>query len=132
MATVAKSGTPSLATMLPGGNCFVGSNFKAGEAIAGGDPCYIKNDGKVYRSVGTTADAARAVDGWAPLAAASGEAVTLMTDVDFHYGASLTPGTRLYLSLTAGTIQDSASAGGTAAIGMVIDTTRIRVWQTRY
>lgn len=132
MAAVAKSGTPSLSTMLPGGGNYVGSDFKAGEAIGAGDPCYIKgSDGKVYRSIGTTADAAAKVDGWAPGAAAVNEAVTLMADVDFRWGAAMTPGTRLYLSLTAGTLSDAATAGGTTACAMAIDATRIRVWQVR-
>ncbi len=133
MATVAKSGTPSLSTVLPCGSHYVGSNFRAGEAIAAGDPCYIKaSDGRVWRSIGTTADAAAKVDGWCPLAAASGEAVTLMTDVDIHYGANMTPGDRLYVSLTAGVLQNATSTGGTGAVGKVLDTTRIRVWASTY
>lgn len=121
--------------MLPGGNCFVGSNLRAGEAVAAGDACYIKGaDGKVYKSVGTTTNAAAKVDGWAPVAAASGEAVTLMTDVEFHYGASLTPGARYYVSATTsgGKIADASSAGGTAPVAFAIDSTRIRVLQSRY
>jgi hypothetical protein len=131
VASVAKSGTPSLSTRNPCPAHSVGSDFRAGEAISAGDPCYIKSDGKVWRSIGTTADAAAKVDGWAPVAAASGEAVTLLTDVDFRWGASMTPGTRLYLSLTAGTLSDTTTAGGTTACAMAIDATRIRVWQVR-
>src|SRR5688572_16096059 len=104
MATVPKSGTPSLATRVPCPAHQVGSGFLAGEAVSAGDPCYIKaDDGKVWRSIGTTANAAAKVDGWSAGAAASGEAVTLLTDVDFYYGSGMTPGARLYISLTAGT-----------------------------
>lgn len=135
MVDISKSGTPSLATVLPGGNCFVGSNLRAGEAVAAGDACYIKGaDGKVYRSVGTTTNAAAKVDGWAPVAAAVNEAVTLMVDVEFHYGASLTPGARYYVSSTTsgGKIADATSTGGTGAVAKAIDSTRIRVAASNY
>jgi hypothetical protein len=132
MAAVAKSGTPSLSTRNPCPGHYVGSNLLAGAALSAGDPCYIGSTGTVLRSIGTTANAAAKVDGWAAGAAASGEAVTLLTDVEFHWGAALTPGGRLYLSLTAGTLDTAASAGGTAPIAKAIDTTRIRVWASTY
>lgn len=132
MAAVAKSGTPSLSTRNPCPGHYVGSNLVASAAISAGDPCYLHTDGTVKRSIGTTANAAAKVAGWAAGAAVSGEAVTLLTDVEFHWGASLTPGTRLFLSLTAGTLDTAATAGGTAAIAEAIDTTRIRVWRSSY
>lgn len=132
MAAVAKSGTPSLSTRNPCPGHYIASDKLTGEAVSAGDPCYIKgSDSKVYRSIGTTADAAAKVDGWAAGAAALGEAVTLLTDVEFHWGASLTPGARYYLSLTAGTLSDATTAGGTTACAMAVDATRIRVWQVR-
>ena len=133
MAAITKSGTPSLSTRNPCPGHYVGSDKLTGEAISAGDPCYIKaSDSKVYRSIGTTADAAAKVDGWAAGAAASGEAVTLLTDVEFHWGSGLTPGARYYLSLTAGTLSDAATAGGTGAVAKAIDATRIRVWASTY
>jgi hypothetical protein len=132
MAAVAKSGTPSLSTRNPCPGHYVGSNLLTGEAISAGDPCYVKSDGKVWRSIGTTADAAAKVDGWAAGAAALGEAVTLLTDVEFHWGSGMTPGARLYLSLTAGTLSDATTAGGTGAVAKAIDATRIRVWASTY
>jgi hypothetical protein len=132
MAAVAKSGTPSLSTRNPCPGHYVGSNLLTGEAISAGDPCYVKSDGKVWRSIGTTADAAAKVDGWAAGAAASGEAVTLLTDVEFHWGSGMTPGARMYLSLTAGTLSDATTAGGTGAVAKAIDATRIRVWASTY
>jgi hypothetical protein len=105
MAAVAKSGTPSLSTRNPCPGHYVGSNLLTGEAISAGDPCYVKSDGKVWRSIGTTADAAAKVDGWAAGAAASGEAVTL---------------------------SDATTAGGTGAVAKAIDATRIRVWASTY
>ena len=130
MADIAKSGTPSLCSVLPGQDKTI-SGLLAGEAIAAGDACYIKSDGKVWLSDGSAADALAAVDGFAAKAAAVGEAVTLVFDVNFRYGAGMTPGTRIYLSVNPGAIADAASTGGTAPIGFVVDATRIRVWQSR-
>lgn len=133
MAAVAKSGTPSLATMIPGGGNFVGSNLKAGAAIAAGDACYIASTGLVHPSTGAAANAAAKVRGFAAAAAASGEAVTLLTDVDFHYGSGMTPGIDVFLSAaTAGALSDVATTGGTAPIGFALDATRLRLFQSRY
>jgi hypothetical protein len=105
----------------------------AGEAIAAGDACYVKSDGKVWLSTGAAANAAAKVDGWAAEACAVGEAVTIFFDVNFRYGAGLTPGARLYVSgTTGGALADAASTGGTAPVGFVVDATRIHVWQSRY
>src|ERR1044071_3079119 len=98
MAQIAKSGTPSLATVTTQVNSL--SGLIAGEAIDAGD-------------------AAAQVYGYACQAASVGEAVTLAYDVRFRYGASLTPGTKVYLSATAGTLSDAATTGGTAPIGVV-------------
>lgn len=131
MAVIAKSGTPSLSSVLPGQDKTI-SGLLAGEAIAAGDACYIASTGLVMRSNGTAATAPAAVVGFAAKAASSGEAVTLVFDVNIRYGAGLTPGTKVYLFTTAGAIGDAATTGGTAPIGVVIDATRIRVWQSRY
>lgn len=131
MAVVAKSGVPSMCTIDPGWNCFVGSNFKAGEAIAAGDAVYIKSDGLVWKATGTANNAAAQVDGFAPAAAAAGEAVTIVTDVDFHYGAGLTPGARYFLSATAGALETVATTGGLIAIATALTATRIRVYRNR-
>lgn len=134
MASVSKSGTPSVSTLLPGGECYVGSGLLAGEAIGAGDACYVKaSDGKVWKSTGAAANAAAKVRGWAAGGAAVGEAVTLMSGVDFYYGSGLTPGTDYYLSgTTAGGLDTATSTGGTAAIAFAIDATRIRVRQSAY
>lgn len=131
MADIAKSGTPSLSSVLPGQDKTI-SGLLAGEAIAAGDACYVKSDGKVWKSTGAAANAAAKVDGFAAREASVGEAVTLVFDVNFRYGAGMTPGARIYLSTNAGLIADAASTGGTAPIGFVVDATRIRVWQSRY
>lgn len=132
MADIAKSGTPSLSSVLPGQDKTI-SGLLAGEAIAAGDACYIKSDGKVWKATGAAANAAAKVDGFAATAAPVGEAVTLVFDVNFYYGSGMTPGARIYLSgATAGAIADAASTGGTAPVGFVVDATRVRVWQSRY
>lgn len=131
MANVAKSGTPSLATTLPCSAHHI-AGLLAGEAIAAGDLCYIKSDGKVWKSDGSAADALAKVHGMALQAAVLNDAVSLYFDVNVRYGAAMTPGTNLYLSADAGLIADAASTGGTAPIGVVLDATRIRIWQSRY
>jgi hypothetical protein len=134
MAEISKSGTPSLSSVLPNASANKLTGLLAGEDIAAGDACYIKAaDGKVWRSTGAAANAAAKVRGWAGIAAKSGEAVTLVFEVNMRYGAALTPGADYFLSGTvAGGIADAASTGGTAPIAYAIDATRIRVMQSRY
>lgn len=131
MATIAKSGTPSLASVLPPQNSQL-AGLLAGEAIAAGDLCYIHSGGTIRRSNGTSANAAAVVVGIALEACASGEAVTIIWNVNFRYGSGMTPGTRLYASATAGAIDDAATTGGTAPIGYVVDASRIHINQSAY
>lgn len=131
MATIAKTGIPSLTSVLPPQSSQI-AGLKAGAALAAGDPCYIDSAGLVQLSTGAAATAPAKVRGFAAEACASGEAVTLFFDVVFRYGAGLTPGADVFLGATAGLLADAASTGGTAPIGFVVDATRIRVWQSRY
>jgi hypothetical protein len=128
MTAIAKSGTPSISTATPPTTCSI-SGLYAGEAIAAGDACYIKtSDGKVYRSTGAAANAAAVVDGFAPTDYSSGDAMSLYWNVNFRYGAALSPGSFCYLSgTTAGGLDTATSTGGTTPIGRVIDATRIFV-----
>lgn len=132
MADIAKSGTPSLSTIgpIPGANKLPA--LAAGEDIAAGDACYVKSDGKIWRSDGSAADALAKVDGFAPTACPTGEVISLIFNVTFRYGASLTPGARVFLSATTGALADAASTGGTAPIGFCVDTERIYLYQSRY
>jgi hypothetical protein len=109
-------------------NCKI-SGLYAGEAIAGGDACYIKaSDGKVYKATGAAADEKARVAGFAAMAASAGDAVTLYHSVMFAYGPNVSgtkssPGAPLYLSgTTAGNVADAASTGGTAPIAHVVGT----------
>lgn len=134
MADIAKSGTPSLSTLLPPPNAKC-SGLTAGEAIGAFDACYIKaSDGKVYKATGAAANAAAKVDGFAAQAYASGDTdVTLYWDVRVNYGSGLTPGARYYLSgATAGALADAASTGGTAPVAHAVDATRIEIYRSRY
>ncbi len=132
MAAIAKSGTPSMSSVLPPQNNQI-AGLLAGDAIAAGDACYVNSSGVVIRSTGAAANAAAKVRGFAAAAATSGEAVTLVWDVNFRYGAGLTPGADVFLSgTTAGALDSAASTGGTAPIGFVVDATRIRLYQSRY
>jgi hypothetical protein len=125
MALIAKSGTPSLSSVLPPQTTVIGSGLKAGEDIAAGDACYIAADGTIMRSNGTAATASARADGIAAREAVSGEAVTLYRYVEFRYGAALTPGARLYVGATAGRLDGAATTGGTAPVALVVDATRI-------
>lgn len=129
MATLTKVGTPSLASALPPASSAI-TGLLAGEAIAAGDLCYIHSNGSVMRSNGTSANAAARCRGMVLVAAAIGEAVSLYFDVNVRYGSGLTPGAQLFVSATAGAIDDAATTGGALATGFVIDATRIRVKQS--
>jgi hypothetical protein len=132
MATITKAGF-SLSTFDPDGQSWLGSGFVAGEAITAGDICYIKSDGKVWKSNGTSANAAAKADGIAmETAAANANGVTLMRGVDFQYATGLTPGARYYVSATAGALDDAATTGGTAPVAFALDATRIRFTGSAY
>lgn len=135
MAAVAKSGVPSLSSIVgtPDNTHIVASGIKAATAIVAGDACYISSTGLATLSTGAAATAPAKVRGFAAMSASAGEAVTLLTDVEFRYGTGLTPGTDLYLSAaTAGALSDVATTGGTAPIGFVVDATRVRLFASRY
>lgn len=131
MATITLTGTPSLASVEPPPNHRL-TGLLAGEAIAAGHLCYVKSDGLIWKATGAAATAPAQVRGMAMVAAQVGEAVTLYWGVMVRYGAGLTPGAKLFLSATAGLIDDAATTGGTAPIGWVKDATTIFVDQSHY
>ncbi len=133
MADIAKSGTPSLASIgpIPGANKL--PTLVAGENIAAGDACYVKSDGKIWRAAGGAALAASTVvDGFAPYAVNAGETITLFFNVTFNYGSGLTPGAQYFLSATTGALADAATVGSPGPCAFAVDATRIYVFQTRY
>ena len=132
MAAVNKSGTPSLCSQTPGREHIL-TGVPAGAAIAAGDACYIAAGPVVLLATGAAANAAAKVRGFAATAASVGEAVTLVDGVDWNYGSGLTPGADLFLSAaTPGALSDTATTGGTAPIGFVIDATRVKLFSSRY
>ena len=126
MSLIAKSGTPSLASLLPTGGQVI-PGLKAGSAgVAAGDVCYIDGStGTATKSDGTSANAAAVGFGIAAGDAAAGEAVTLYKGVIFHYGSGLTPGAPYYVAATAGRLDTAATTGGTVVVARAIDATRI-------
>ena len=125
MASITKVTPVSIATPIPDPEHSL-SGLYAGEAIVGGDACYIKtSDGKIWRSIGTAANAAAEVDGFAACDAAVGDPLTLYFGIRFQYGSGLSPGSFVYLDTVAGGLSDVATTGGTAKIGRVIDATRV-------
>lgn len=127
MAAVTKANV-SLCTTLPGDPERL-PPLLVGEDIAIGDACYIKSDGKIWRSIGTAVNAAAVVDGYAPVSAkvAQRQPMSLYSDVTFNYATGLTPGAPFYLGTTAGGLDTAATTGGLAVIGRAIDATRIRL-----
>jgi hypothetical protein len=135
MATVAKAGTPSLSSIIDPSEAQayqVGSGLKAGEDIAAGDVVYIASTGRFMKSNGTAATAPAKVRGIALGAATSGEALTVYRGVEVRYGSGMTPGAQLFASATAGLLDDAATTGGTAAVGYVVDATRIFIHGSFY
>ena len=133
MAEIAASATPSLASVEPPANNRI-TGLVAGAVLRAGDACYIAAaDGKVYPSTGAAVAAAAKVHGWAAMAAAINDGITLFMDVNLRYGAGLTPGAAYFLSGTnPGGIADVASVGGTGIIAFAVDATRLRVLLSRY
>jgi hypothetical protein len=139
MAVVAASTnqTPSPSGEVDGSNK-IGSGLICGEDLTPGAACFIASDGKVYMSGGSgvtaLTDAGAVIHGYAPHArkSAQGMPVTLVHDVDFGYGASLTPGQKLYLDVSAATKGRLNTSQGITALppcAHVIDDQRIRVFR---
>lgn len=124
MANLTKGTNLSLASVLPSSTSRI-SGLTAGEALAKGDACYIKSDGLVWRSNGTSANAAARFKGLAATACAVGEGVTLLSNCAFDYGSSLTPGADYYVSATAGALSDSSTTGGTTPVAFALTATKI-------
>jgi hypothetical protein len=132
MASIAKNGVPSYASLLIPANDKI-TGLYCGEDIAAGDACYVKSDGKIWRSSGAAANAAAKIDGYAAMDAhvAQNDALTLIRRATWQYGSGLTPGARYYLSgTTAGGLVDAASTGGTVPCGYAVDTTRVYLFST--
>lgn len=105
------------------------SGLLAGEAIGACDACYIKSDGKVWKSNGTSANAAAKFAGVAAIAAAVGEPVTLfgIGTLVAQYATGMTPGAPLYIAATAGAFDTAATTGGLLFVARAESDTDIRI-----
>ena len=102
------------------------TDLLAGEDLAVCDACYIKSDGKVWRSLGSSDTAAAAFIGFVPRAVVAGQPCTLYgIGARFRYGASLTPGAVYYVGASAGGLDTAVTAGGRTPIAIAIDDTDI-------
>jgi hypothetical protein len=133
VADITKVGSPSLSTLEPMPGAGKLPALICGEAIAAGDACYIKaSDGCIWKSDATDGLQDSQVHGYAPIAGDVGQPLTLVFNVCFRYGSSLTPGAALYLSANAGLIADAPIAGphAPAPLGFVVDDTRVYLRQS--
>jgi hypothetical protein len=126
MADIAKSGTPSLASLLLPANA-KHTGLYAGEAIAAMRRVLHQERRQGLALDGHGRERGRGRGRLRGLPAASGEAVTLIFNCTVQYGSGLTPGAGYFLSATGGRLADAASTGGTTVVARAVDTTRIFV-----
>ena len=103
-------------------------DFVAGEALDAGAACYIKSDGKIWMSNGTSNNAAAKFFGITPTDYLVGETVTLYgPGTRVGYATGLTPGTPLYVAATAGRFDTGATTGGLAPVAVAVNATDIMI-----
>ncbi len=99
----------------------------AGETIAVAAPCIINADGTIRNANGGAAATAR-IAGFSMRDALAGEPLTLkLVGQRFSYGSGLTPGAKLFVGATAGTLDDVATIGDATGVALVLTTTDIIV-----
>lgn len=130
MAAVVKSGTPSPATKVPPDTNKL-PPMPIGEDIGAGDACYLKSDGKIWRSNGSAAAPAATVNGYAPEAAlvAQHQSLSLFRGVTFNYTTGGTPGAPVYLSPTVpGGLDSATNVNQPLILGFILsDGKRVRL-----
>ena len=89
------------------------SPLTAGEDLAAGAPCYIHSDGDVRECISTVVEFGEVeYVGFTPIAYLDGEVVTLFgKGLRLNYASGMTPGTQLWVSATAGRLEDVPIAG---------------------
>lgn len=134
MSAITKAVTPSVSSLTDQNDTIPGYNV--GEDIAAGDACYIASTGLIMRCDGSASDGVKnRVMGFAAKAAkvAQKAPLTLYTRATFAYGASLTPGTWVYLSGSVkGGLDTASSTNVTGPCGYVIDAQQIRLFSSHY
>lgn len=106
------------------------SALLAGEDLDAVAPCFIGSDGKVYMAVSTQTTISGVADfvGFTPDTVASGMPTTLFgKGARFNYSTSLTPGSYLYISATAGSLDTGKVASADTPVAYVISETDIIV-----
>lgn len=127
MATVTRSASASPDTNMALTIAQV-AGIVAGADIDAAAPCYIASDGFAYMSTGAAANAAARCRGFSAKAVKAGEPVDLLGEgARFNYGTALTPGADLFVSATAGRLDDVASTGGTVAVAFAVSATDVVV-----
>jgi hypothetical protein len=126
MATLSKSGTPSVATTIhdPGPRQIHG---RAAADLAAGDMVYLTSSGTLAKANGTSANALALSVGMVPVAYKSGEKAVAYSGVEFAYGSGLTIGARYYVSATAGALDDAVTSGGTVPVAFATTATNLYV-----
>jgi hypothetical protein len=101
----------------------------AGEDIDAIAPCRIADDGLVYMTDATAANAAAGVDGFSARACKAGEPITLIGKgaIAKYADSGLTPGATYYAAATAGRLDTAATTGDAAGVAKAISATDIRV-----
>lgn len=102
----------------------------AGEDLDAVAPCYIGADGKIYMAISTQTTISGIADfvGFTPDTVASGMPVTLFgKGARFNYSTSLTPGSVLYISATAGKLDTGKIAANDSPVALVISATDVVV-----
>lgn len=97
----------------------------AGEALTAGDMVYMKSDGLIWKANGTAATAPALSIGMVLVDSSVNEACTPVSGCCVNYATGMTPGARLFVSATAGALDDAATTGGTVAVAYVWDATQI-------
>lgn len=108
------------------------SGLLAGEDLPAGAPCYIKNDGKVYKSVTTVTNGIATQPAFAGFAVddvSAGEPVTLFgKGARMNIASGMTPGQVFWISDTAGFLSDAVVlTGDVSPVAMAISATDIVV-----
>lgn len=127
MALATRSTTPSIDS-IQGVKAPYLSALVAGEPLDALAACYIKSDGTVWMSDGTSDNAAAKCHGFTPTSYASGAPVSIYgPGTRAEYGSGLTPGAPLYVAATAGRLDDAPTTGGLAPVAVAVSATEIVV-----
>lgn len=107
----------------------VTGSLYAAEDLPAACPCYIDTDLKAHKSSGAANDKKARVDGLTFTDHKAGEAITLHgvgNRIRYSDGL-LTPGADIYLSATAGELEDAPTPGSPLPLARAINTNELRI-----